>query len=215
MEESRVKQKNIKLTENRLLAMPENLGAERSKRINALENYDLSLITNKFSLKYDNMYAMPEQVYMVKTLLSRDITPDIAKKLENDFKKWISLSILEPDTSFGPINREMDMYWHLLILHTNEYNNFVKEVLGRHFGHQPTNAKIREEVNKSGDNTRRFFKILYGNSEIENLKLQALTTLMRSGSKFEQQNSDNPCQPDGCNPDACNPDGPCIASCKP
>ncbi len=210
METEAVKQNVVESAkDNRLLIDTKNLDPEKVKRISILENYDISLITDKFSSKYSSLYSIPEQVYMTKTLLGRDITPEIAKKLENDFKKWISLTILEPKTSFAPISREMDMYWHLFILHTKEYNDFVNTVLGRRFGHQPTNEKIKDEVNQAGDNTRKLFHNLYGKSEVERLKEQPTTLLLRHDTMACQPADDcgpeNICNPDHCGTGACQP----------
>ncbi len=188
--------------------------AEKATRLNRLERYNLSMITNKFYAEYRSIREMPEQAYMAKALLGMEITPEIAKKLEIDFKRWISLSILEPGTSFAPISREMDMYWHLFILHTKDYDNFVKDVLGRRFEHQPTNEKIKDEVNASGKNTRELFGRLYGASEIEKLKNVQLAALARKDLEDAACDGNPACSPDGCTGhEPCN-SGSCKSACQ-
>lgn len=205
--------KDLLFSEARMRA---RLNKEQIASLEKLNSFDLSEITAKFSTKYDNIRMVPEQVYMTKVLLGTEITESIPKILESDFKKWIALSIISPGTSFAPISREVDMYWHLFILHTKEYGEFCKTILGRYLGHQPTNEKIRNDVNKSGENTRVLFYELFGVPGIEKLKDSKNLHLIRQNATIEAACDGNPpCSGDGCTGhESCN-QGSCKSACSP
>jgi hypothetical protein len=130
-------------------------------RLQRLERYDLSFITDKFANKEIAVEHIPEQAYMVYKLTGR-LDKELAEGLEQDFKKWVALSILYTGQQMAPPSRLVDMYWHLAILHSKEYNDFCRSVLGRYLGHAPTTNETKAEVSSATVTTKARFAQLFG-----------------------------------------------------
>jgi hypothetical protein len=145
-----------------------DLSAETINMLEKLDKYDLSLVTNKFSDFGISIEHMTEQAHMVHTLTGR-LDPEMAKSLELDFKRWVALFIIYPDEAIAPPSRLVDMYWHLAILHSKEYGEFCRQVIGKYMGHAPTTEESKTEVEAVTLTTRSRFAWLFGTSLVTNL----------------------------------------------
>ncbi len=104
------------------------------KRLLALEEYDLSEITNNFtddSHQEGRIFAK-EQIYPIKLHFGKaDL--EIAKMLELEFKRFVALTIIFPKETQAP-SGPVDMYWHFFILHTAKYREFCQAIW---YGNEP------------------------------------------------------------------------------
>lgn len=117
-------------------------------KLRKLDKYDLSYITE--NLVYEGIFP-PEQVYPIKLFYGRaDIT--ISRRLEHEFKHYMALKIIYPKLSFTP-SRFVDMYWHLFILYTNEYQKFCTKLYGKALNHVPYVIETEQDHIKKNNTT--------------------------------------------------------------
>jgi hypothetical protein len=112
---------------------------ETVAKLRALEAYDLSHITETFTdrLIKEGRTFSTEQIYPILKHFGRaDL--DIARRLEREFKRFVALTLIEPGVTRAPPG-PVDMYWHYLILHTQDYKRFCEEIWGS-FENQPSHA---------------------------------------------------------------------------
>lgn len=109
---------------------------EMRERIDALERYDLSFLTDNFNdnlIKQGRLFSN-EQIWPILKHFGRaDL--EIARTLEREFKRFVALTIIEPGMVHAP-SGPVDMYWHFFILHTHAYREFCEHVWGS-FDAQP------------------------------------------------------------------------------
>lgn len=133
-----------------------------ARRLKQLEGYDLSGITK--NLVDDGIFP-PEQVYPIKMFYGRaDLRT--AKKLELEFRRYMALKLLYPKLSFTP-SRFVDMYWHLFMLYTREYNEFCTKLYGRMLNHVPFDIEMgpKETANMGTqpyERTRDMYSEIFG-----------------------------------------------------
>lgn len=141
---------------------------ETMRKLERLEEYDLSFVTDKFSNQNISIEHMAEQAYMVHALVGR-LDDNVAKSLELDFKRWIAISILYPGEAIAPPSRAVDMYWHLAILHSKEYREFCTDVLGRYMGHAPATEESQPNIDGVATVTKSRFTNIFGAAAMTNL----------------------------------------------
>jgi hypothetical protein len=97
----------------------------------------------------------PEQMWPLKAHFGKfDI--NVSKKLEWEFKKWVALTLIEPDLVFAP-SGPVDMYWHFLIFHTKEYREFCEAIWGK-FQHHPYGTQHGISAAKNDDFEKKAFQ---------------------------------------------------------
>ena len=100
------------------------VSASRRSKLDTLSQYDFSYMTSNFIDK--GRRFSPEQVWPIKAHFGKaDL--EIATMLETEFKRFISLTILEPGKVYAP-SGPVDMYWHFFVLHTREYKDFCSKM---------------------------------------------------------------------------------------
>ena len=102
------------------------ISGRKKARLEALEKYDLSVITNDFVDR--GRYFSPEQIWPLKDYFGK-VDEEITSLLEREFKRFVALTILEPNHIYAPPG-SLDMYWHFFVLHTRNYAHFCAEVWG-------------------------------------------------------------------------------------
>lgn len=55
----------------------------------------------------------------------------IVEEMALEFKKFVAISLVEPNQVHAPPG-PVDMFWHFLLLHTVQYNEFCDKVWGTH-----------------------------------------------------------------------------------
>ena len=106
------------------------LSAATRAKLQALQDFDLSEITNAFT--DDDHVAgkifSKEQIYPIKLYFGKaDL--EIARRLEKEFKRFIALTLIQPEVLQAP-SGPVDMYWHFFMLNTLFYQEFCDKVLG-------------------------------------------------------------------------------------
>lgn len=110
-----------------------------------LDKYNLSFITSKFTYK-KNVFNN-EQVYPILKIIKK-INRPYSKQLEIEFKRYMALNVIKKHNVSPSV--PVDMYWHLLILDTENYKKFCTIVFGRFINHTPSSKrKLRKaEIQK-------------------------------------------------------------------
>jgi hypothetical protein len=120
------------------------LDSRTLRNLEKLEEYNLSYITKNL---IDDGIFPPEQIYPLKMFYGK-ADAALAKKLELEFRRYIALKLIYPKLSFTP-SRFVDMYWHLFMLYTKEYNEFCIKLYGRMLNHVPFDIEM--EQNETGN----------------------------------------------------------------
>lgn len=82
-----------------------------------LDNYDLSVVRDKFALEFR-------------------LNEATAAAYEREFKKMVLLRVTQK-VKYG-IKGQVDDFWHMFILYTELYHDFCNDLLGRYMHHRPT-----------------------------------------------------------------------------
>ncbi|MDE1804863.1 MAG: hypothetical protein KGH59_03730 [Candidatus Micrarchaeota archaeon] len=133
------------------------------KRLEALWNYDLSNLTRKLISRDDPPQIKTEQLYTLEEFFGR-MSQKQAEKIEVEFRKFASILLLEPKFNIGP-SRPVDMYWHLLVLHTQEYRKFCDTVFGRFIDHVPGSDDTRDHSRKAYNRAVQTYRKLFGDPD--------------------------------------------------
>jgi hypothetical protein len=136
---------------------------DRTGSMDTLSRYDLSFITRKLiSSKNSATYSKVEQLYVLEGLLG-NVDESIARKLEDEFRRYMSLILRSERQQLAP-SKAVDMYWHLFILDTERYRKFCFDVFGRFVDHEPstdeTKAHIAQAYSRTLSEYARAFKII-------------------------------------------------------
>lgn len=118
-----------------------DVSEEVVERLQRLEEYDLSFLTNHFHEGELREFS-PEQLFpLIKHFGAHGIKVDlsVAKQLETEFKKFVAIALLKPSRRNAP-SGPVDMYWHFFVLHTPEYVAFSTAIFG-YYGPQPRVGK--------------------------------------------------------------------------
>jgi hypothetical protein len=110
----------------------EKYGTSKAARAKILmaRDYDLDNVTvglNDSLIRAGRVYSV-EQAYPIVARFGR-CDFEIAKQLEIEFKKFVAITLIEPNTPHAP-SGAVDMYWHFFILHTAYYFEFSEAVWG-------------------------------------------------------------------------------------
>jgi hypothetical protein len=152
------------------------LSADVQKHIDALNEYDFSYLTNALSdglIRQGRVYSV-EQAYPIIARFGR-CDREIAKRLEDEFKRFVVLTFLAPKVPHAPPGA-VDMYWHFFILHTEEYAEFCEKIWGsfqpsgtyRH--HYPANDDTRPVMLDAYIETRRLYVKVFGEPKPHRVK---------------------------------------------
>lgn len=105
-------------------------------KLRALDSYDLSYFTREL-VDRGRLFA-PEQKYPIIAHFGRaDV--EVATLLESEFRRFVALSLIDEDAVLAPPG-PVDMYWHFLILHTQDYRDFCDSIWG-YFQHHPRGSR--------------------------------------------------------------------------
>ena len=137
-------------------------------KIEDVNNYDFSFLTNEFN---DNQIrsGRPFSVEQVYPIMQRFGKADfeIARLLEEEFKKFVILTIIEPGIAHAPPGA-VDMYWHFFILHTEQYIKFSESIWGNFQGdpkyrqHYPAKEETRPGQFRAYVATRELYLKVFG-----------------------------------------------------
>lgn len=141
---------------------------ETKARIEATYSFDYSFITHAFNddlIRAGRPYSV-EQVYPIIARFGKcDFT--IARLLEEEFKKFVVLTLLKPGVPHAPPGA-VDMYWHFFILHTEAYHGYCESVWGSFQGdpkyrhHYPANDATRPGMLQAYLHTRALYVDVFG-----------------------------------------------------
>ena len=120
----------------------------------------MSFVTERLVDNYSLPLEAPEQVAYLKQLFDK-VDKNLAKKIEKEFKKWISLIIIYPNSDFVP-SRPVDMFWHYLTLHTIQYEQFCKHIFGKFIHHVGASKEGIDYIQQRKDVTLEKLANLYG-----------------------------------------------------
>jgi len=90
-----------------------------------------------------------------------------AEKLEEEFRKFAALTIINEDTTVVPSER-LDIFWHKFIMDTRRYQRFCDEVLGSFLHHEVSDPREVEEVEpdfESYEKTLEQYREYFGDVE--------------------------------------------------
>jgi hypothetical protein len=145
-----------------------NVSEENRVRIQKVADYNYSFLTNTFNddlVRAGRPYSV-EQVYPVIARFGKcDFT--IARMLEEEFKKFVVITLLKPDVPHAPPGA-VDMYWHFFILHTEEYQAYCQDIWGSFQGdpkyrhHYPANDVTRPGMLQAYIQTRQLYEDVFG-----------------------------------------------------
>ncbi len=145
-----------------------NVSEENRVRIQKVADYNYSFLTNAFNddlIRSGRPYSV-EQVYPVIARFGKcDFT--IARMLEEEFKKFVVITLLNPDVPHAPPGA-VDMYWHFFILHTEEYQAYCQDIWGSFQGdpkyrhHYPANDATRPGMLQAYIQTRQIYEDVFG-----------------------------------------------------
>lgn len=151
-----------------------NVSEDNLNRIKKVWEYDFSFLTKAFNddlIKTGRIFSV-EQVYpIIKRFGKADY--EIAKLLEDEFKKFVILTLITPGKPHAP-SGSIDMYWHFFILHTEEYIQFCEQVWGDINGnakfrnHYPANDQTRPGMLQSYIDTLELYKEVFGEPTVYN-----------------------------------------------
>ncbi|MDE1828149.1 MAG: hypothetical protein KGH65_03255 [Candidatus Micrarchaeota archaeon] len=136
---------------------------EVHKNLEILWGYDFSKLTEKVISKNHPAQIKTEQLYPLEEIFGK-VDEKLAKTLETEFRKFMSLIIVEPKASIAPA-RGVDMYWHLFILDTVEYRKFCDSLFGKFIDHIPSTDETREHTREAYQNTLSKYHRLFGDPE--------------------------------------------------
>jgi len=141
---------------------------ESRERIRAALDYDYAFITDAFN---DNLIraGRPFSVEQVYPIIARfgKCDYEIARILEEEFKKFVVLTLLTPGKPHAP-SGAVDMYWHFFILHTEEYNDYCAKIWGDFRGdpkyrhHYPANDDTRPGMLRAYIETLELYRKVFG-----------------------------------------------------
>ncbi|MDE1825801.1 MAG: hypothetical protein KGH61_04630 [Candidatus Micrarchaeota archaeon] len=123
--------------------------------------YDLTSVTEKLISKGAPIWGKSEQLHMLEGLLGKDVSRELAVRLEVEFKRYMSMIALDQVVGMGP-SRMLDMYWHQFMLDTREYSKFCFEVLGRFIDHVPSTSKTLESALASYARSLETYRQMFG-----------------------------------------------------
>lgn len=145
-----------------------SISEEIVKKIEAVNNYDFSFLTNEFNdnqIRSGRPFSV-EQVYPIRHRLGK-ADFEIAPLLEEEFKKFVVLTLIEPGIAHAPPDA-VDMYWHFFILHTEKYIEFSESIWGNFQGdpkyrqHYPAKDETRPGQFRAYIATRELYLSVYG-----------------------------------------------------
>lgn len=118
------------------------VGVVTRQRLSLLEHYDLSKVTSQLIDKGPRF--SPEQIWPLRQYFGKaDL--ELACTLEREFKRFVALTLIRPGHVYAP-SGPVDMYWHFLILHTEDYRDFCNQIWGA-FQHHPRGSQYEDVQN--------------------------------------------------------------------
>jgi hypothetical protein len=108
----------------------EGINAETLAKLHALEQYDMSFLTDAFNdrLIREGRTFSTEQIYPILAYFGK-ADEELAKRLETEFKRFVAVTLVRPGIVHAP-SGPVDMYWHFFLLHTQQYRQFCTDIWG-------------------------------------------------------------------------------------
>ena len=96
---------------------------------------------------------------------SNNITDEIVQIAEQEYKRFLTISILNPDVGLAPTPL-MDEMWHALILDTANYMADCELLFGKYIHHNPdfgpySPSEAKSKIHTSSKTTIRLYNELY------------------------------------------------------
>jgi hypothetical protein len=145
-----------------------NIPDDIAGKIREVIDYDYSFLTNEFNenqIRAGRPYSV-EQVYpIIHRFGKADF--EIARMLEEEFKKFVTLTLIEPGIAHAPPGA-VDMYWHFFILHTEQYTAYSNNIWGNFQGdpkyrhHYPAKDETRPGQFRAYIATRELYLTVFG-----------------------------------------------------
>jgi hypothetical protein len=138
------------------------------ERLHVVADYDLSFVTQAFNddlIRAGRPFSC-EQAYPIMVRFGK-ADHEIARMLEEEFKKFVVLTLLRPGIAHAPPGA-VDMYWHFFILHSEQYQKFCETVWGDFQGdpkyrhHYPATDETRPGQFRAYIETRRLYLEVFG-----------------------------------------------------
>jgi len=138
------------------------------KRVELARDWDLEFLTSAFNdnlIRAGRVFSV-EQVYPIIQRFGK-ADYEIAKRLEEEFRKFVAITILTPSTPHAPPGA-VDMFWHFFILHTEHYMEFSEKVWGGFKGdgkyrhHFPASDETRSGMLRAYWNTLATYEEIFG-----------------------------------------------------
>lgn len=137
-------------------------------KIEMARDYDLEVVTSALNdnlIRVGRVYSV-EQAYPIMARFGK-CDYEIAKILEIEFRKFVALTLVEPDSPHAP-SGAVDMYWHFFILHTELYSEFSNLIWGGFRGsgnyrhHYPATDDTRSGMLRAYSNTLVLYRDVFG-----------------------------------------------------
>ncbi len=79
--------------------------------------------------------------------LEEGLSPEMAVRIENEYKRFMSILVGEAQYGSMPISNEVDRFWHTHIMFTRDYTAFSHAIAGEYIHHFPTTSlEQRQEL---------------------------------------------------------------------
>jgi uncharacterized membrane protein YgcG len=85
-------------------------------------------------------YQFPSSVRQRFTFEHPDLTPDHVRRVEDATRQWFRLAAGHPKAKLSMPSVAVDAFWHEMVLHTRDYQEFCDQALGRFLHHVPESS---------------------------------------------------------------------------
>jgi hypothetical protein len=72
--------------------------------------------------------------------LEEKLSPEMTLRMENEYKRFMSVLVGEQQFEKMPISAEVDRFWHAHIMFTRDYTAFSHAIAGEYIHHFPTSS---------------------------------------------------------------------------
>lgn len=98
--------------------------------------------------------------------MAGNVSQEYATKLEREFKRYMTLILLNPDRRSLAPSAPVDMYWHLFILDIKNYAKFCNEIFGKFIDHVPsTTMETKTAARGAYSRTLLRYKEIWGDAD--------------------------------------------------
>jgi hypothetical protein len=111
---------------------------------------------------YKKMKAFDFSMVHRRLLLHEHYAPENVVRMEEEYRRWLSLALTTKGDERIPISREVDPFWHEHILFTKEYVEFGNKLIGKYIHHTPADARDIRELKGPYKRTLELYKKNFG-----------------------------------------------------